>query len=102
MFLGIPLGAFAILLVGSGEFFVLSGLSGAGISRIVITAAMAATGYALCRIAVAIDHNMFGILFLWVTTKGRVSRNTLYWRGASASPAPVRQARVARDLVFYA
>ena len=31
MFIGIPLQAFAVLLICCGEFFVLSGLSGAGV-----------------------------------------------------------------------
>jgi hypothetical protein len=52
------------------EFFVLSGFSGAGVSRQVVTGLLSAAGYGACRVAVAKDHNMFGILFLWATTKG--------------------------------
>jgi len=101
MFIGIPLQAFAVLLICCGEFFVLSGLSGAGISRLVMTGLLSTSGYAACRIAVAKDHNMFGILFLWATTKGRASRNTLYWRGSSASPFPLRPARRAAEIIYY-
>jgi type IV secretion system protein VirB3 len=101
MFIGIPLQAFAVLLICCGEFFVLSGLSGAGVSRLVVSGVLGAAGYGACRIAVAKDHNMFGILFLWATTKGRASRNALYWRGSSASPSPVHPARKATELVCY-
>lgn len=101
MFLGIPLQAFAVLLICCGEFFVLSGLGGAGVSRLVLTGALSAAGYSACRIAVAKDHNMFGILFLWATTKGRASRNAVYWRGSSVSPSPVRPARKPAELAYY-
>jgi type IV secretory pathway VirB3-like protein len=102
MFLGIPIQAFAVLLVGCGEFFVLSGLGGNGLSRMVVTAAVTGFAYAACRIATAIDHNIFGILFLWCTTKGRASRNACFWHGSSAAPVPLRQARRAKEPVFYA
>ena len=102
MFLGIPLGAYATLLFVCGEFFVLSGLAGNGISRLVVTGAIASVGYVACRIATAWDHNVFGILFLWLTTKVRTIPNAGYWHGSSVSPFPVRQARHARELVHYA
>src|SRR5260370_42376734 len=79
MFLGIPLQAFAVLLICCGELFVLSGLSGAGVSRLVVTGALSAAGYAGCRIAVANDHNMFGILLVLATTKGRASPDPVDW-----------------------
>jgi len=102
MFLGIPLAAYAVLLITVGEFFVLSGIAGNGVNRLVITAAMAGSGYAACRILVAIDQNIFGILFLWFTTKVRTLPNWSYWAGSSVSPYPVRQARAAKDLTFNA
>jgi len=101
MFIGIPLQAFAVLLICCGEFFVLSGLGGAGVPRLVVTGLLSAAGYGACRVAVAKDHNMFGILFLWATTKGRASRNALYWRGSSVSPFPVRPARKPAEVIYY-
>jgi type IV secretory pathway VirB3-like protein len=68
----------------------------------VVTAAVTGLAYGACRIATAIDHNIFGILFLWCTTKGRASRNARFWHGSSGTPAPLRQARHAKELVFYA
>src|SRR3954454_21018681 len=102
MFLGVPLQAFAVLLVGCGEFFVLSGLGRHGLSRMIVTAVVSSLAYVACRIATAIDHNIFCILFLWCTTKGRASRNARFWHGSSATPAPLRPARHAREIVFHA
>jgi type IV secretion system protein VirB3 len=67
----------------------------------VVTGLLSAAGYGACRVAVAKDHNMFGILFLWATTKGRASRNALYWRGSSVSPFPVRPTRKAAEVICY-
>jgi type IV secretion system protein VirB3 len=102
MFLGVPLQAFAVLLVGCGEFFVLSGLGGSGLSRLILTAVVSALAYVACRIATAIDHNIFNILFLWCTTKGRASRNARFWHGSSATPSPLRPARNVKEIVFHA
>jgi len=102
MFLGIPLGAYAALLVGCGEFFELSGLAGNGLLRLIITAAMAGTGYATCRLLVSWDHNIFGILFLWFTTKVRTVANWAYWGGSSVSPYPLHQPKDTKDVTFLA
>src|ERR1700750_3237867 len=102
MFLGIPLAAYAALLLICGEFFVLSALGGNGVWRLISTAAMATVGYAACRILTAWDHNIFGIVALWFTTKVRTLPNWGYWAGSSVSPFPVRPARKARDLHYHA
>ena len=68
---------------------------------IIGTGLLSAAGYGACRVAVAKDHNMFGILFLWATTKGRASRNALYWRGSSVSPFPVRPTRKPAEVIYY-
>ena len=102
MFLGIPIQAFGVLIIGCGEVFVLSGLATHSVWRLVWCAALALASYAICRVLTAIDHNIFGILFLWLTTKGRASRNATFWGGSSASPSPLRGPRKAREVTIYA
>ncbi len=102
MFVGIPMQAFGVLIIVCGEVFVLSGLATHSVWRLVWCAVLSLTSYGLCRILTAIDHNIFGILFLWITTKGRASRNTTFWGGSSASPSPLRMRRRAREIGFYA
>jgi len=102
MFLGIPIQAFGVLIIGCGEVFVLSGLATHSVWRLVWCAALALVSYAACRALTAIDHNIFGILFLWLITKGRASRNGMFWGGSSASPSPLRPPRTAREITFLA
>ncbi len=102
MFVGIPIQAFGVLIIVFGEVFVLSGLATHSIWRLVWCAALSLAGYGICRVLTAIDHNIFGLLFLWITTKGRASRNATYWGGSSASPSPLRMRRKAQDISFYA
>lgn len=102
MFVGIPIQAFGVLIVVCGEVFVLSGLATHSVWRLFWCAALSLASYGVCRVLTAIDHNIFGILFLWITTKGRASRNVPYWGGSSASPSPLRMRRKARDISFYA
>lgn len=102
MFVGIPIQAFGVLIIVCGEVFVLSGLATHSVWRLVWCAALSLVSYGICRVLTAIDHNIFGILFLWITTKGRASRNATYWGGSSASPSPLRIRRQARDISFYA
>jgi type IV secretion system protein VirB3 len=102
MFAGIPIQAFGVLIIVCGEAFVLSGLATHSVWRLFWCAALSLVSYGACRVLTAIDHNIFGILFLWITTKGRASRNAPYWGGSSASPSPLRMHRKAQDIIFYA
>jgi type IV secretion system protein VirB3 len=102
MFIGIPIQAFAILLVVCGEVFVLSGLATHSVWRLVCCAAFALGSYAVCRVLTGIDHNIFGILFLWATTKGRATRNARFWGGSSSSPVPLRPPRQAKEITIHA
>jgi len=102
MFLGIPIQAFGVLIIVCGEVFVLSGLATHSVWRLVWCAALSLASYGVCRVLTAIDHNIFGILFLWITTKGRASRNAPYWGGSSASPCKLRLRRTSREVAYYA
>jgi type IV secretion system protein VirB3 len=102
MFLGIPIQAFEVLIIRYGEVFVLSGLATHSVWRLFWCAVLSLASYAVCRALTAIDHNIFGILFLWLTTKGRTTRNAAYWGGFSASPAPLRPPRKAWEITFHA
>jgi type IV secretory pathway VirB3-like protein len=102
MFLGIPIEAAGALIVVCGEVFVGSGLFSQSFWRLGGCAAFSLVAYVMCRILTAIDHNIFGILFLWITTKGRASRNMLFWGGSSAIPTPLRPVQKAKDIPFYA
>jgi type IV secretion system protein VirB3 len=102
MFVGIPIQAFGVLIIACGEVFVLSGLATHSVWRLFWCAALSLASYGLCRALTAIDHNIFGILFLWITTKGRASRNAPYWGGSSATPSPLRMNRKVRELCIYA
>ena len=102
MFVGIPIQAFGVLIIVCGEVFVLSGLATHSVWRLFWCAALSLASYGVCRVLTAIDHNIFGILFLWITTKGRASRNASYWGGSSATPSPLRIRWKARDIGFYA
>jgi type IV secretion system protein VirB3 len=102
MFVGIPIQAFGVLIIGCGEVFVLSGLATHSVWRLVWCATLSLASYGICRMLTAIDHNIFGILFLWLTTKGRASRNAVFWGGSSASPSPLRRPRTAREITFHA
>lgn len=102
MFIGIPIQAFGVLIIVCGEVFVLSGLASHSVWRLFWCAALSLGSYAICRVLTAIDHNIFGILFLWFTTKGRASRNATFWGGSSASPSPLRRPRKAREVTIYA
>lgn len=52
---------------------------------------MGALGYAVCRGLVAIDHNIFRLIYLWGITKMRSMRNSFFWGGSSASPTSLRK-----------
>ena len=102
MFVGIPIQAFGVLIIVCGEVFVLSGLASHSVWRLVWCTALSLVSYGACRLLTAIDHNIFGILFLWITTKGRTSRAAPYWGGSSASPSPLRMRRKAQDICCHA
>lgn len=59
-----------------------------------------AVHYAM-RLVVSRDYNMFGVLLLWLDTKGR-SRNRAAWGGSSVSPLPLRPARRNREVRVHA
>ena len=102
MFVGIPIQAFGVLIIVCGEVFVLSGLATHSVWRLFWCGVLSLASYGVCRVLTGIDHNIFGILFLWITTKGRASRNSPYWGGSSASPSPLRMRRTMQDIRFYA
>lgn len=77
-------GAILVILMGAPPYFVVT----------------VAIHYAM-RLAVSRDYNMFGILLLWLDTKGR-TRNRERWGGSSVSPLPLRGARKAREVRVYA
>lgn len=49
------------------------------------------------RTFISRDYNVFGILRLWLDTKGR-ARNVARWGGSSISPLPLGPARAAREV----
>lgn len=102
MFLGIPLAAYASLLVVCGEYFVLTGLGGPGLHRIISTLVVSILGYSICRMLTAWDHNIFSIVWLWFTTKVRTLPNWAFWSGSSVSPFPARQPKKVGDLQYHA
>ena len=102
MFIGVPIQACGVLLVLNGEAFVLSGLASHSVWRLLGCTVTCLASYGACRLLTAIDHNIFGILFLWTTTKGRASRNSRFWGGSSATPSPLLMRRKAKEIVFYA
>lgn len=53
------------------------------------------------RAFIARDYNVFGVLRLWLETKGR-ARNLPRWGGSSVSPLPLRPARRAREVRVHA
>ena len=71
-------------------------------SRLVMTGLLSAAGYGACRIAVAKDHNMFGILFLWATTKGPcLAQHAILARLIGLSLPGSRPTRKAAEIIYY-
>lgn len=55
----------------------------------------------ICRLLAGYDPHIFRVMFLALRTTGRATRNMVFWRGFSCSPAPLRAARQRKDIVIY-
>ncbi len=103
LYAGIPIEACAFSLffcVGTftaSGMFVGNGLF-AGILRVVWLFVSGTLCYVTCRLLTARDHNIFRVLWIWVQTKGRTSRNAAFWGGSSTSPVPVKRSRKRQEI----
>lgn len=95
MVFGIPVEAMAFIMVACGEAWIVSRRP---LTMIVVIGAC----YLACRALTAIDHNIFRILFLWIKTKGRASRNAGYWLGSSSAPMALRAPRRPAEIAYHA
>jgi type IV secretion system protein VirB3 len=82
MWLGVPIEALMIV-VFIAVFMLLA------TSNPLYSLLFAGTAYALIRLIVRTDYNMFRILSLWTQTKTK-AKNRDYWQGSTYSPLPVK------------
>src|SRR5678810_831408 len=81
---GIPIEAALACGTFVAETFLISGMFTQSLWRIGWLFGSSAGSYVACRLLAKRDHNIFRILWIWMQTKGRTSRNAAYWGGSSA------------------
>ena len=86
--LGVPMEAMGANVIVSAIAF----LAGGSLLYLLVAPALHLVFRAVCKA----DPNAFRVLYLFVETKGR-SRNGALWGGSSATPLPLRRARINRS-----
>jgi type IV secretion system protein VirB3 len=98
LIMGIPIEAFVVAGLFCTETFMISGMMTKSLWRIAWLFGSLAVCYLICRVLIAIDHNIFHILKIWGQTKCRTSRNAAFWGGSSTSPAPLKRPRKREEI----
>lgn len=102
MWAQIPVEAFVI-----GAAVIVVGLNVSGhftpsLWRFPIFLILALVYYIACRRAAGRDPNIFRLVWIWVQTGGRTSRNARFWGGSSLSPVPLQYPTKSSDIPYLA
>ena len=93
MWQGVPIEAVCLNVMATTVFFIIMKNPCYMVTGVVL--------HYVIRTFISRDYNIFGVLRLWLETKGR-ARNSARWGGSSVSPLPLGPARMAREVRIHA